>query len=60
MLVVAAARDVDPVPGEPLTTLLADLAREPVTSRLSLRGLSEQDVEQYVALYRRTIRDCPD
>jgi DNA-binding SARP family transcriptional activator len=48
MLVVGAYRDVDPVPGGPLTELLAELAREPVTRRLPLAGLSEQDVAEYV------------
>src|SRR6266545_1418541 len=50
MLLLGALRDVDPIPGEPLTTMLADVAREPVTCRLSLRGLSEQDVAEYVEL----------
>jgi DNA-binding SARP family transcriptional activator len=50
LLVVAAYRDVDPVPSEALTAALADIAREPATRRLSLRGLSERDVAEYVEL----------
>jgi hypothetical protein len=50
VLVLAAMRDVDPVPGEPLTTMLAEVAREPVSHRISLRGLSERDVSEYVQL----------
>jgi DNA-binding SARP family transcriptional activator/tetratricopeptide (TPR) repeat protein len=50
MLLVGAYRDVDPNPGQPLTEMLAEVAREPVTRRLSLRGLSERDVAQYVEL----------
>jgi DNA-binding SARP family transcriptional activator len=48
MVVVGAYRDVDPIPGQQLTALLAEVAREPVTRRLSLRGLSERDVAAYV------------
>ena len=50
ILVVAAFRDVDPLPGQPLTELLGEVAREGGTRRLSLRGLSERDVEEYVEL----------
>jgi len=49
VLIVGAARDLDPIPGEHLAAVLAELEREPVTRRLSLRGLSQQDVEDYVA-----------
>jgi DNA-binding SARP family transcriptional activator len=48
ILLLAAYRDVDPTPGEVLTSVLAELAREPVTRRLSLTGLAEQDVAKYV------------
>jgi DNA-binding SARP family transcriptional activator len=48
MLVVAAYRDVDPIPGQPLTAMLAEIARESVTRRLSLGGLSEREVAEYV------------
>ena len=50
MLLVGAFRNVDPVPGEALTEMLADVAREPVTRRLSLQGLSESEVAEYVQL----------
>jgi predicted ATPase len=50
VLVLAATRDVDPVPGEPLTTMLAEVAREPVTRRISLRGLSQRDAAEYLQL----------
>jgi DNA-binding SARP family transcriptional activator len=50
MLVVGAYRDVDPIPGQPLTERLADVVREPVTRRLALSGLSEQAVAEYVEL----------
>ena len=48
VLVIAAYRDVDPVPSEILATTLAELAREPVTRRLALSGLSASEVESYV------------
>jgi DNA-binding SARP family transcriptional activator len=50
MLVLGAYRDVDPIPGQPLTGILAELAREPVTRRLGLGGLSGQNVAEYVDL----------
>jgi DNA-binding SARP family transcriptional activator/tetratricopeptide (TPR) repeat protein len=48
MLVLGAYRDVDPVPAGPLTTMLAEIVREPVTLRLSLGGLSEGEVAEYI------------
>jgi DNA-binding SARP family transcriptional activator len=50
LLLLGAYRDVDPIPGQPLTEMLAEVAREPVTRRLPLGGLSERDVAQYVEL----------
>ena len=50
VLLVGAYRDVDPLPGQPLTEMLAAVAREPVTSRISLGGLSEGEVAEYVEL----------
>ena len=50
LLVLGAYRDVDPIPGQPLTAMLAEVAREPVTRRLSLGGLSEGDIAEYVEL----------
>jgi DNA-binding SARP family transcriptional activator len=48
LLIVGACRDVDPIPGEPLASMLAAVAREPVMTRLSLRGLSPEAVADYV------------
>jgi DNA-binding SARP family transcriptional activator len=48
ILVLAAYRDVDPTPAGPLVAALAELTREPVTRRLSLGGLSEREIEEYV------------
>jgi DNA-binding SARP family transcriptional activator len=50
ILVLGAFRDVDPTPAQPLTSMLTEVAREPGTTRLSLRGLSQQDVAEYVEL----------
>ena len=50
MLVLVAFRDVDPLPSRPLGTLQAEVAREPVTRALKLRGLSEHDVAELVEL----------
>jgi DNA-binding SARP family transcriptional activator len=50
MLVLGAYRDVDPLPGQPLTEMLADVTREPVTRRLSLGGLSERETLEYAEL----------
>ena len=50
LLVVGAYRDVDPTPRDPLTTVLTELAREPVTRTLALAGLSERDVARFVTL----------
>ena len=48
MLVLGAYRDVDPIPGEPLTEMLANVVSEPATRRLRLRGLSERAVAEYI------------
>ena len=50
LLVLGAFRDVEPVAGQPLIAMLAEVAREPVTRRLSLSGLSGRDVMEYLAL----------
>jgi DNA-binding SARP family transcriptional activator len=44
LVVLAAFRDVDPVPGQPLTEMLVEATREPPTRRLSLAGLTERQV----------------
>ena len=50
MLVLGAYRDVDPIPEQSFTAMLAEIAREPVSRRLSLGGLSSDDVAEYVEL----------
>ena len=50
MLLVGAYRDIDPIAGQPLTEMLAEVSREPITRRLSLGGLTEPEVAQYVEL----------
>jgi DNA-binding SARP family transcriptional activator len=50
LFLLGAYRDVDPIPGQPLTEMLAEVAREPVTRRLRLGGLSQREVAQYVDL----------
>ena len=50
MLLLGAYRDVDPIPGPSLTEMLAEVAREPVTRRLSLGGLSPHELAEYVEL----------
>jgi DNA-binding SARP family transcriptional activator/tetratricopeptide (TPR) repeat protein len=48
VVLVAVYRDVDPIPGQPLTEMLAAVIREPVTRRLTLGGLSIGEVGEYV------------
>jgi DNA-binding SARP family transcriptional activator len=48
VLLAAAMRDVDPVPGDAMTAMLAEITREPVTRRISIVGLSEAAVAEYV------------
>jgi DNA-binding SARP family transcriptional activator len=50
ILVLGAYRDVDPVPGRTFSSTMTDVAREPVARRISLGGLSEEDVTEYVEL----------
>jgi DNA-binding SARP family transcriptional activator/tetratricopeptide (TPR) repeat protein len=50
ILVLGAYRSVDPVPGSPLRAMLAEVAREPTTRRVVLKGLTETDVAEYVEL----------
>jgi DNA-binding SARP family transcriptional activator len=50
VLVIGAYRNVDPVPTDPLTTALAELVREPVTTTLALTGLGEPDVASFIEL----------
>jgi DNA-binding SARP family transcriptional activator len=55
LLVLGAYRDVDPTPGEPLAAMLADVAREPATRRVSLGGFSRDEVTAYVELVAANI-----
>ena len=48
LLVVGAFRDIDPTVSDDLGALLAEIAREPGARRISLRGLSQEDVGAYV------------
>jgi DNA-binding SARP family transcriptional activator len=48
MLLLGAYRDVDPLPAQPLTEMLAEVSREPVARRLPLAGLSEREIAEYV------------
>jgi hypothetical protein len=41
ILLVSSYRDVDPTVRDPLAATLAELAREPVTHRIDLGGLTE-------------------
>jgi DNA-binding SARP family transcriptional activator len=50
ILVVGTYRDVDPTVRDPLASTLAELAREQVTHRIELTGLTEADVERYIEL----------
>jgi DNA-binding SARP family transcriptional activator/tetratricopeptide (TPR) repeat protein len=50
LLVVGAYRDIDPTPARSLTSVLAELEREPITRSLPLRGLSREDVVRFVEL----------
>jgi eukaryotic-like serine/threonine-protein kinase len=59
ILVLGACRDVDPLPGTPLTELLADVAREPAARRISLRGLSARELSDYVEQTAPQIASAP-
>jgi hypothetical protein len=50
MLVVGTYRDVDPTVRDPLASTLAELAREQVTHRIEVSGLTTADVARYVEL----------
>jgi eukaryotic-like serine/threonine-protein kinase len=50
ILVLGAYRDVDPLLSRRLMEMLGEVAREPVTRRLPLRGLGERDVAAYLEL----------
>ncbi|MFL5909681.1 MAG: BTAD domain-containing putative transcriptional regulator [Gaiellaceae bacterium] len=48
LLVLGALRDVDPVPDRKIADMLAEVAREPASMRLSLHGLTEEAVADYL------------
>jgi DNA-binding SARP family transcriptional activator/tetratricopeptide (TPR) repeat protein len=48
LLVVCAFRDVDPAPRDPLIAAVAELTREPHVAQITLPGLSEKDVMDYI------------
>lgn len=48
ILILAAFRNVDPLPDQPLIEMLAEVSRERATRRLQLSGLAEADVAEYV------------
>jgi DNA-binding SARP family transcriptional activator len=57
VLVLAASRNIDPSPSDPLTAALTELAREPVTRTMLLRGLEAEDVRRFLEL---TTGEGPD
>ena len=50
LLVLCAYRDVDPALQDPLTSALAQLVREPCTDQVTLTGLDEPAVTQFIEL----------
>ena len=48
LLLLAAYRDVDPRPAQPLAEMLAEVSREPSCRRIELRGLREPEVAEYL------------
>ena len=55
VLVLGTYRDVEVTPNHPLTETLSELAREPVTRHIALRGLDEDDVAQYIEATTRAV-----
>ena len=53
VLVVGTYRDVDPTVRDPLASTLSELARERVTRRIHLTGLTKSDVARYLELETR-------
>lgn len=50
ILLACAYRDVDVAPGDPLASTVLELARQGVTRRLHIRGLSEPDVARFIEI----------
>jgi DNA-binding SARP family transcriptional activator len=55
ILIVGTFRDLDPTVRDPLESALAELGREPVTRRIHLAGLSEQEVGRLAELTTMTV-----
>ena len=54
LLLVCAFRDVDPTLSAPLTSAVAELVREPDTLHITLGGLQEDHVAEYLELFTGT------
>ena len=50
LLVLGTYRDVDPTLRAPLTSALAEVIREPLTTQITLGGLSAAEIAEYVEL----------
>ncbi|MGZ4314221.1 MAG: BTAD domain-containing putative transcriptional regulator [Gaiellaceae bacterium] len=50
LLIVGAYRDVDPSPTDPLTAVITELVREPVSKSIALGRLGERDVARFIEL----------
>src|SRR5262249_42306704 len=50
ILVLGAYRDVDPIPGRPLTEFLSEVAGESVARSIAVGGLNEHEVAEFVEL----------
>ena len=50
VVVIGAFRDVDPTLRDPLAAALAELAREPVTRRIELEGLVQENVAEFIRI----------
>ena len=55
VLIVGTFRDLDPTVSDPLESTLAELAREPVTRRIHLSGLSREEVGRLAEITARTV-----
>jgi class 3 adenylate cyclase len=55
LLIVATYRDVELRRQHPLAQALAELAREQISSRVVLRGITEQDVARYIEMTAGTV-----
>jgi DNA-binding SARP family transcriptional activator len=48
LLLICSFRDADPTVTMPLSSTLAELVREPHTARITLAGLSQHDIAEYI------------